>query len=105
VARITQHRGRKAGKGALWGLVAGGVASVFPAVSAGTCDEDDCQIVAILIPIFLGAGAGIGALVGAAMPGKELVVYRAPATGTAVRFSFAPVMTPRTKGVAVAFSF
>ena len=105
VARITQRQGHKIGKGALWGLVAGGAASVFPAVSAGTCHEEDCQMVAILIPVFLGAGAGIGALVGAAMPGKELVVYRAPATGTAVRFSFAPVITAHARGVVVSFAF
>jgi hypothetical protein len=38
------------------------------------------------------------------MPGKKLVAYRAPSSVQA-RLSLAPVITPRTKGVAVAFSF
>jgi hypothetical protein len=87
VALVAQHQGHKTGKGALWGLVAGGAASVFPAVSAGTCHEEDCQMVAILIP------------------GRKQVVYRAPGASGNARLSLAPVVTPRTKGVAVSFAF
>ena len=105
VARITQHHGSKAGKGALWGLVAGGAISVWPAVYAGTCHEEDCQYAAVLIPFLVGGGAGIGALVGATMSGKELVVYRGPVAGTTARLSFAPVITAHARGVVVSFAF
>jgi hypothetical protein len=104
-SRITQKHGHKTAKGALWGLVAGAAISVWPAVVAGTCHEEDCQMVALVIPVFLGAGAGIGAAVGATKPSKELVVYRAPSAGTSARFSIAPMISPRAKGVAVAFTF
>ena len=54
----------------------------------------------------LGAvGASIGAVIGAAIPGKEVVVYRAPGTSGGAHLLLAPVITPRTKGVAVSFSF
>jgi hypothetical protein len=55
----------------------------------------------------------IGALIGLAIDaghGKKVTIYRAPSTpGTGgsshARLSIAPVLTPRTKGVVVAFSF
>jgi hypothetical protein len=49
-------------------------------------------------------GAGVGALIGAFMP-RSRDVYRAPAGGPAARLSIAPVITPRTKGVALSYSF
>jgi hypothetical protein len=54
--------------------------------------------------------AGIGVGIDALIPGKKLVAYRAPgtpgSTGSAqARLSIVPVITPRTKGVAVSFAF
>ena len=48
--------------------------------------------------------AVIGVGIDAPMPGKKLVAYRAPSSLQA-RLSLASVITPRTKGAAVAFSF
>ena len=52
-------------------------------------------------------GAGIGVGIDALTPGRKLVAYRAPgaAGGPSARLSVAPVLTPRTKGMAVSFSF
>jgi hypothetical protein len=52
----------------------------------------------------------IGALIGLAIDaghGKKLTIYRSPgaAGATSARFSVAPVITPRMKGVALLISF
>jgi hypothetical protein len=54
-----------------------------------------------------GIGVGVGAGVDAVIPGRRQVVYRASGTAGAAlaRLSVAPVITPRTKGVAVSFAF
>ena len=59
-------------------------------------------MVALLIA---GVGTGIGVGVDALIPGRKQVVYRAPGASGSARLSLAPVITPRTKGVAVAYSF
>ena len=55
----------------------------------------------------MGAGALIGVGIDAMIPGKQVVVYRAPGSNGAshARLSMAPVITPRARGVAVAFAF
>ena len=61
----------------------------------------------------LAIGAGVGALVGTGLarfiPGSGRFVYGAPAhgdrTAASPRLSIAPLITPRTKGVAVSFAF
>jgi hypothetical protein len=59
--------------------------------------------------VFVGAGAGAvtGLVVARLIPGKRIVVYRAPPPGrnAGVRLAIAPIITPRTKGVAVSFTF
>lgn len=106
VARINQRQGSKVRKGALWGVIVGGALSVGSlAYGAQGCTGEACGLAVLAVPILIGAGAGIGALVGKGMPGKELVVYRAPATGTTTRIFFAPVITPRRTGVVVSFAF
>ena len=57
-----------------------------------------------------GMGALIGALIDANIHGPKLTVYRAagkaePGGASRASVSIAPVLTPRTKGVAVAFVF
>jgi len=71
------------------------------------CSEDSCSwggatMFALMIA---GAGTGIGVGVDALIPGRRQVVYRAPGASGSARLSLAPMITPRTKGVAVAFSF
>ena len=52
-------------------------------------------------------GTGIGVGIDALTPGKKIVAYRAPgaAAPSAARLTIAPVVTPRAKGLAVAFAF
>jgi hypothetical protein len=72
----------------VWGWSGGATASLFTAIGAG-------------------AGAGLGALFDGLNPGKPRVVYRASSfVGAALgTVRIAPVITARTKGVALAFSF
>ena len=108
VRLVTQRKGHPIGKGALWGLGLGAAAGVV----IGLTYDDDCSdcwssggVAAAMAGIFGGIGAGAGAIVGALIPGKEVVVYRAPGVSGSAHLSVAPVITPRTKGVALAFSF
>jgi len=88
--------------GALIGLAAGAVAGAL--VMVAVCDgEAGCAPGGALLGA--GAGAGIGVGIDAARGGKRVLAYRAPGASGSARLSFAPVITPRTKGVAVAFSF
>jgi hypothetical protein len=104
VQLITERLDRPIGKGALWGLATG---AVVGAVSGATADEETGFWMLVGAVFYGGIGAGVGALAGACTPGKSLVVYRAPgSTGAAhARLSIAPVITPRTKGVALSYSF
>ena len=80
--------------GAIFGLLGGGMADGGPGAAIGA--------------VVVGAlGAAVGAGIDALIPGKKVVAYWAPrSTGPAPpRVSLAPVITPRAKGVAVAFSF
>jgi len=80
--------------GAIFGLMGGGMADEGPGAAIGA--------------VVVGAlGAAVGAGIDALIPGKKVVAYWAPrSTGPAPhRVSLAPVITPRAKGVAVAFSF
>jgi hypothetical protein len=84
--------------GALIGLVAGAVAG--PLVAAAMCEgEAGCVL------LFGGAGVGIGVAIDAARGGKKVLAYRAPGASGSARLSIAPVITPRTKGVALSYSF
>jgi hypothetical protein len=87
--------------GALVGFaVGGGLALGCLAVARDMCLTD--------IALWGGIGAAIGVGIDALMPGKMAVAYRVPGSagsGSSARFSFAPVVTPRTKGVAVSLSF
>ena len=108
VTAITWQRPHSLKKGALTGLVIGAaVAVVVIALPAGDCTdcEDVAGAKALLAAISIGAGAGIGCAVGAATPGKEVLVYRAPSSPSAGRISIAPILTPRRQGVAIRVSF
>ena len=112
VRLVTVRMGRPVGKGALYGLLAGALAGAVIGATGGGDDGGDGGgwYIAIGAGIFGGIGAGAGAVVGALIPGKPLLVYRAPgAAGLAgssqAWVSIAPVITPRTKGVAVSFAF
>jgi hypothetical protein len=105
VRLITQRTGSRVWKGTLWGLAAGGAVSLGLVLASEGCEDDGVYTCAYGIPVAVGVGAGVGAIVGALTPGKTLVVYRAPGASGSAHLSLAPVITRRTKGVAVAFSF
>ena len=70
-------------------------------------EEDAGAWCAMGMLFYAGVGAGLGAVIDAMIPGKKLVVYRAAGLAGAppARVSFAPVITPRAKGIAVSFAF
>ena len=87
--------------GALVGL---GVGAGF-AVVLGALLED-AEFMAVGALIYGGIGAGIGAGIDALIPWPKRLVYAAaPGSGSGARLSVAPVVTPRTKGVALSVSF
>jgi hypothetical protein len=93
--------------GVLWGALAGFVGGALSCGANPECAGDDggASITAMLGLVGAAAGAGIGAGVDAAIKGPRLVIYRGAGTQSGARFSLAPVITPRHKGVAVSFSF
>jgi len=91
--------------GTLIGFAVGAVgleAANLALTSQGDC-PGGCQAAIVLFggAIGAGVGAGVGTLIGAFMP-RTRNLYRAPGSA---RLSVAPVITPRTKGVAVAYYF
>ena len=94
--------------GVLFGAVAGAATGALSCLLNPQCGGDD-EIAATvslgLAGVGAAVGAGIGAGVDAAIKGPKLVIYRGAGTQPAARFSLAPVITPRHKGVAVSFAF
>ncbi len=106
--RVVENRRHDSLKnGTLIGLVVGLGASW--GVVAAICANEGCELDAggavLGSLIYGGIGAGIGAGVDAAIPGRRQIVYRAGTASPSAHLALAPVITPRTKGVAVAFSF
>jgi hypothetical protein len=98
--RLVQQKSR--GISMLLGCLIGfgaGVAGGF-AFSAAAETGDEATGGYLFPPI----GAGVGTLIGAFMP-RTRDIYHAPGASGSARLSLAPVIAPRTKGVAVAFSF
>jgi len=93
--------------GVLWGALAGFVGGALSCAASPDCagDEAAAGMAVGLAIVGAAAGAGIGAGVDAAIKGPRLVIYRGAGTQSAARFSLAPLITPRHKGVAVAFAF
>jgi hypothetical protein len=79
---------------------------LFPCLA--TSGSDDAAWCAWAAAFNGAIGAAIGAGIDAAFKGPKLVVYRAPGASGApghARLSIAPVITPRTKGVALSIAF
>jgi hypothetical protein len=100
---VVERRGDSLGNGALIGLGVGG-ATFGVACYANTSgsDQDWCPLVTAF---YGGVGAAVGVAIDALIPGRKLVVYRAPGAPGHARLSIAPLVTPRAKGVAFAFAF
>jgi hypothetical protein len=99
--------------GALIGLGVGGGFGVAVCVSIMVYDDATLGWCALALGVYAGVGTTIGVIIDALIPGNKLVAYRAPGTpgtpgtpgSSQPRLSIAPVITTRTKGVAVSYSF
>ena len=125
VRLVHERAGSRVGKSALWGGVAGaGIGAVLAAVYQKDETPQPCSCQACgqpvrtcapsspttvvhwsAIPLLAGVGAGIGALVGAVLPDRRREVYRAPAGPSFAHLTIAPIVTPRARGLRVAYSF
>ena len=113
VREVTVRQGDSVGNGATIGAAVGALAGLGAGIAACAAypKDDPLRGEACLmgIGLFWMPGFGIGALVGAGIdaliPGRKLVVYRAPGVPGHARLSIAPVVTPRAKGVALSFAF
>ena len=94
--------------GVLWGALAGFVGGALSCLLNPQCGGDDEIAAAVsrgLAIVGAAAGAGIGAGADAAIKGPKLVIYRGAGTQSAARFSLAPLIAPRHKGVALSIAF
>jgi hypothetical protein len=105
VTTITVRRNDSLSNGAWIGLGIGGSLSLVGCLASAA--SDDRGWCALAAAVYAGIGAGIGVGIDAMIPGKKLVAYRAPGAAgrPQARLSFAPVITPRAKGVALSFAF
>jgi hypothetical protein len=104
--RLVERRTKSVGKAALWGLLIGGAAGAAAGAVDSSCSTGDCMSGPGVGFLFgAGFGAGIGAAMRAVLPAGRKEVYRAPGASGSARLSLAPVITPRTKGVALSYSF
>ena len=99
--RVSVIQERKGSKllGMLVGLGAGVAVASLQRQSAETYEGQET-----IVPFCIGVGAGVGALVGAFVP-RFSDIYQAPDGRPGARVRLAPVVAPRTKGVALSFSF
>jgi hypothetical protein len=115
VRQVAVRRHDSVANGGIVGMTVGALAGLGIGIAGcATYPKDDpLRGDACLMAIGLSwiPGLAVGGLVGvgidAMIPGNKLVVYRGAGPGGAshARLSVAPVITPRTRGVAMAFSF
>ena len=93
--------------GTLIGLGIGGGLAAAWCIGAVAAEENPSVECAEGFVVFGGLGTLLGLGIDAVIPGRMRVVYRAPGSGGAAsaRLSIAPVVTARTKGVALAVTF
>jgi hypothetical protein len=91
--------------GLLIGLCVG--AGVGFVMGWGIAEDDANEALVGTVFGLVGAGIGVGAGVGidALIPGKKILVYRAPSSPSAARISIAPILLPTRQGVAVRVVF
>ncbi len=94
--------------GTLIGLgIGGGLATAWCIGAIATDEHPGVECPEGFI-VFGGLGTLLGLGIDALIPGKKIVVYRAPGPAGApghARVSIVPVVTPRTRGVALSYSF
>jgi hypothetical protein len=97
VEKVAHHDRIGAAIGAAWAAI-GWMAIAATRDTCGDC-EDGPNAMMLLTPIYVGAGAGIGAMINAATRGRHLL-YLAPESSGSV--SVAPIVGPKRAGVGVA---
>jgi hypothetical protein len=105
--RLVQSKSNSVGKYVGLGILIGGLvggALGFQS-TADNSYEASGAVMLVGAAIGLGIGAGVGAGIGASRPAKWNEVYRAPGATAGACISLAPMVTPRTKGVVLSFSF
>jgi hypothetical protein len=102
--RLIQKDNKSSRSPVLFGMLIGGATGALVG-AASHADEGLASVWWGCAAIGVGIGAGGGAIVGAASPAKWEEVYRAPGPSGNARVSIAPMITPRTKGVVLSFSF
>jgi len=108
VRAIDVRRADSLENGAFIGMgVGAGLALTACLIAGSGADDGEAGWCALAAVFYAGAGAGLGLVIDAMIPGKKLVAYRAPGSAgpSRARLSIAPVVTPRAKGLALAFSF
>ena len=104
VRQMRQRRPDPLWNGAPIGFAVGGGRGLGLGNFTGGGSWGDAAFGALMIgAIGMGIGVGVDALI----PGKRLVVYRAPGSSGSLpaRLSIAPVVTPRARGALVSFAF
>lgn len=107
VGRVDKTQRDSLRNGVLWGALAGFVGGAASCALNPECagDESGAHVSVVLGLLGAGAGAGIGAAVDARITGARLVVYRGAGAHVSAHLSLAPIVTPRTKGMRLSFSF
>jgi len=124
VRQLVERGGRSTKACALWGLAGGTGAGVLAALATrgplsttwcvGTVPADvACSPMRtglgdeawFLVPVGAGVGLAVGSILASDAVGPKRVIYRAPGGQPPARLTLAPVITPRTKGVAISFAF
>jgi len=105
VRLVMERRHDSLANGALIGLGVGGIGTGLACLASADEGQDQWCLAAAVV--YGGIGAAIGLGIDAVIPGKKVVVYRAPGAAGApsARLSVAPFVTPRAKGLAAVFSF
>lgn len=105
---IQAHKRDSLKNGTLIGLAVGGsLAAVWCTAAAVSNDPNvDAGVeCAEGLISFAGLGTLLGLGLDALTPGKGPVVYRSSGASGAARFSIAPFLTPRKRGIVVSFAF
>lgn len=106
IAQIEQRRDDSLKNGLIIGAVSGCVVGAGLGLLFSHIDDDGAGVsvtgATASLAMMSAMGAGIGALIDAAVR-RQQVVYRA--NGAGARVSFAPVVTPTTKGARVTWRF
>jgi len=88
--------------GAIIGAIPGALLGLTMGNFSGEWRGGDAAVGALICG---GIGAGIGLGIDALITRQKQVVYLAPGESGSARLSLAPLSTPRTKGVALSYSF